>query len=292
MSNENSGALILRKENIQSEVTGFALQEYVLKQLLVERSGSADSESYYQENSADPTAQGTRTIEDIGRLSQFPSTKTSWNKKRTYIKKYGGEDEISIEDISTNNISVLARTQLRIARAITKAVDDDIFDTITENRSAVNINSVSITAGNEWDATIEANRDPIYDILQAIQKIEENNYKIRDGGGFLLVNPKQYTNLMRNTKISNNPSWQVLSDAQNGRVARLLNLTVLVSNSVTADYAAVVKAKEVGDWVTVDPLTVVTIDEPGIKVTIRAWERGAPMLINPKAVTLISNTDA
>jgi hypothetical protein len=79
---------------------------------------------------------------------------------------------------------------------------------------------------------------------------------------------------------------------KNGRVGRLLGLNIIVSNSVTADYALVIVGKEAATWKEAAPLKVETITDPGVKYTIRAWEVGVCQLTNPNAVCLISNTQA
>ena len=70
----------------------------------------------------------------------------------------------------------------------------------------------------------------------------------------------------------------------------MLGLTILVSNTVTADYALVCIAKECGTWKEAVPLTVASIKDDGVSWTIRAWEIGVAQLTNPNAVTLIDNT--
>ena len=106
----------------------------------------------------------------------------------------------------------------------------------------------------------------------------------------LLLNPKDYANLLGNANIRNAGQFYSDSVTRNGNVGQLLGLRVLVSNNVTADYAAIVIAKEACTWQTLNPLKVVTIDDPGIGITIRAWESGVAQLKNPKTVCVIANT--
>ena len=67
---------------------------------------------------------------------------------------------------------------------------------------------------------------------------------------------------------------------------------MVVSNSVTDDYAAVVVGKEACTWKSAQDLKTVSIEDPGINWTIRSWEVGVPQLTNPEAVCLIDNTQA
>src|SRR3990167_4266721 len=128
------GDLTLRKENVARAVTGFALQEYKFKQLLLPSNSSANRESYIQETAAELTAKGTENIRGIPRLASFPDVQVDWTKKDAYIEKYGDQGVISMEDKFFNDIDVIARTELRIARSITKSVDDQIWAVITQDQ--------------------------------------------------------------------------------------------------------------------------------------------------------------
>lgn len=286
------GQADLRAENVEKIVTGFALQEYRFKQICMISKSSSWQESYYQETAADLSGGLGSAVKGVPRLANFPYGEVSWTKQSSYLIKYGMEGVISWEDAMTNNVDVIARTLLRIGRAVAKAVDDEIWDVISESQSASNINSVAITAGDEWDSATIANRDPIQDILNGKKKIAESNYDPDNGSGFLLISPKDYANLLGNANIRNAGQFYTDAVTKNGRVGQILGLQIIVSNSVTADFALVIIAKEAATWKEANPLTVRTINDPGVKYTIRAWEIGVTQLVNPKAVTLISNTQA
>src|SRR3990167_1993482 len=199
---DSVGMQDLRAETISEIVTGFALQEFVMKDLLMVNGSNSWKESYYQETAADLTAGATRAVQGIPRLSKFPYGEVSWTLQSSYNEKYGMEGTISYEDILTNEIDVIARTLLRIARAVVKAVDTEIWNTLTENQSASNINSVVIAGNNEWNSATIANRDPIQNILDAQKEIAEDNYNPYKNG-FLLLNPKDFANLLGNANVRN-----------------------------------------------------------------------------------------
>ena len=281
------GMADIRGLNVSKVVTGFALREYVFKQLCIVQSVSSWQDRYYQETASDLTGGTGSAVEGVPRLANFPHGEVSWTQVNSYMKKHGMETRISWEDAKTNDIDTIARSLLRIARAVAKSVDAEIWDVLTENQSASTINSVTSTAA--WDAG--SGQDPIDDILQAKQKISEQDYN-PDRDTFLLLSPKDYRSLLTwliGTKGSSIPQFSS-EKVRNGRIGEFLGLTVLVSNNVTADYAAVVIGKEAGTWKSVQPLTTRTIEDAGIGFTIRSWEVGACQLKNPKAVTLISNT--
>lgn len=296
MGSAGVGAGFLRAENISKTVDGFALQNYTMKDLVVVQTSSSWQETYYQETAADLTASGTgNDVKGIPRLAAFPQGNVTWQKKSAYHVKHGMEVNISHEDMISNDIDVVARHLLRIARAVVKSVDEEIWLTLVEANSAgvptpVLINSHVIAAGNEWDSATIANRDPIQDILDAKVLIAEDNYNPE--GATLVLNPKDYANLLGNANIRNAGQFYTDSVTKNGNVGSLLGLKVKVSNSVTADYAAIVIPREAGTWQALEPLKTITKVDEGIGITIRSWEIGVTQLKNPEAVCLISNTAA
>jgi hypothetical protein len=283
------GMADIRGLNVSKVVTGFALREYVFKQLCIVQSVSSWQDRYYQETATDLTGGTGSAVEGVPRLANFPHGEVSWTQQNSYMKKHGMESRISWEDAKTNDVDTIARSLLRIARAVAKSVDAEIWDVITESQSPSNINSVTSTAA--WDAG--SGQDPVEDILEAKQKISENDYN-PDRDTFLLLSPKDYKSLLTwliSTKGSSIPQFSS-EKVRNGRIGEFLGLTVLVSNNVTADFAAVVIGKEAATWKAVQGLTTRTIEDAGIGFTIRSWEVGACQLKNPKAVTLISNTQS
>lgn len=281
---------ILRAENVSRIVDGFALREYKFKQLAMIQSSNSWQETYYEESNTDLTGGTGSAIEGVPRLANFPYGEVEWTQRTSHMLKHALEGKISWEDATTGNIDEVARTLLRVARGVTKSVDANIWDVLTENQTANRINSLSITAGSEWDAAAVANRDPIQNILDAIKLIEEDNYDTT--GGWLLVNPKDYANLLGNANVRNAGQFFTDGVTRNGKLGTILGLNIVKSNNVTADYAAVVAGKEALTWKQAKPLTTKTIENFGIDYKIRSWEVGAAQLKNPEAVCLIDNTAA
>jgi len=285
---DSVGMADLRAENVDRVIKGLALQEYRFKDLCLVNTSSAWVETYYKETEADLTGGTGAAIKGVPRLAQFPYGETSWTKASSYIEKYAMEGVISMEDAMQNNVDVIARSLIRIARAVTKAVDGQIYSVL----SAGATNSVTITAGYEWDSATIANRDPIQDLLNAKKEIAIDNFDPDNGNTYLLLSPKDYANLLGNSKVINNPTFKAADVVANGVVGQIVGLKIIVSNNVTADEAMVVIAKESITWKQAKPLTTETIVDPGIKYTIRAYEMGVAQLIAPNAVCKISNTQA
>lgn len=289
---DTTGQADLRAENVERVVKGFALASYKLKQLCTIQPSNSWKESYYQETATELTGGLGSAVKGVPRLSAFPYGEPSWTLKNSWNIKHGMEGVVSYEDEKTNAIDVIARTLLRVARAVAYSVDLGIYQALSENDTPSTINTLALTAGYEWDSATVANRDPIQDLLNAKKLIAEDNYDPDSGELYLVLSPKDFANILGNANVRNAGQFYTDEVTRNGRVGRLLGASVIVSNNVTADKALMCIGKECATYKEAHPLTVVTIDDPGIKKTIRAWEIGVTQLTNPQAVCLITNTQA
>lgn len=283
----NTGEGGLRLENFERAVKGFALQEFKLLQICKRVSTDAWTQTYQVETSTELTGGLGSTIQGVPRLAAFPYGQVTWTETSKRLLKHGMDGVVSWEDFQTSKIDVLARTLLRVARAVAKSVDDAIYTQL----SADVANSLAITAGQEWDSATVANRDPIQNILDAMRLVWEDQYDIQENG-FLLVNPKDYANLIGNANVRNAGQFYSSDVTKNGRVGRLLGLTVIVTTAVTADECMVVKGQEACTWYEAKGLTVSTIEDPGIKFTVRAYQVGVPVMTATSAAAKITNTAA
>jgi hypothetical protein len=198
------------------------------------------------------------------------------------------EGVISYEDANYNNIPMIERTILKISRAVSYSIDVTIEAVLGTSYG----NTVAVAAGSEWDSATVANRDPIKNILDAIQTIRADNIDALNGNGYLVVNGTDYTNLMSNSKVINNPSFKTADVVANGVVGQIAGLKIMVTEAVTADAAYVVVAKEGLVWKEAQPLTVIQKVDEGISTTIRAFELGVCQLLAPNCVCKITNTRA
>lgn len=278
-----TGFSALRAENVDRVVKGLAEPKFVMKQVCLISPSSSWQESYYRESDTELTAST-----DIARGAAFPHESPLWEKRSAYMKKYGLEVEISHEDAITNNIDVIARSLMRLSRAVVKAVDTNIWDIISESRTVSQIQSYTIDAGKEWNSATRANRNPQDDIGEAIRRLAESNYE----ADTIIVNPLDYIRLVTNDNVIDSFAPSMNQALVNGNVGRLLGLNVLVSNVVTADYAMVLQSKIAATYRVAEELRTFTKYEEGVKHIIRAWEIGVPFITDPKGVCLISNTRA
>jgi hypothetical protein len=291
---DQTGEADLRKEYIDGSIKAIAQMKYVLKTLCTIDTSDAWTESYYRETNTELTGKtsgggAASPVKGIPRFAAFPSADASWTKVSGLNDKYGLEATISYEDVKMNNLPMIARTMVKLANAVTYSVDSQIAAVLNASYG----NTYAITAGDEWDSATVANRDPIFHILKAMDMIRKDNIDPLDGSGYLCVNGTDYTNLISNSKVMNNPSFKTADVVSNGVVGQLCGLKIKVTEALemtTPDVAYVVMDKAAMTWKQVTPLTVITKEEPGISTTIRAYELGQCQMVVPNAVCKITNT--
>jgi hypothetical protein len=277
----------LRSENIDAAVKAVVKIEEKWRAMCTVDKSSAWTESYYRETNDDSTDGGTGSpIKGVPEYAPFPFVNVTETKVSSSIDKYAGESIISLEAQGNITIPMLQRKIYRMARKIIYQVDKAIEASCYANYG----NTLAITAGNEWDSATVPNRDPVKDILDAIQMLRADGIDALDGSGMLVVNGTDYTNIISNTKVLNHPTFREISAIKNGRVHMLCGLTIVVSEVVTADKAYVLVEKKGMVWKQAEGLRTVTTEEVGKWTTIRSWERGVFQLQAPNEVCLITNT--
>lgn len=280
----------IRGLDIDKAVKGFALTEYIFKTDCMVSSTTADSIRWYQETSNDLTATAPSVVANISPLSTFPTLEVSWTRNTSYVRKYAAEGFLSMEDMKSADIDVLARTLLRLTRAVVKQVDTRIFNVLTESLSPVNIQTFATTAigGDQWDAASYAG-NPIKDLLHAKYLLENKGYD--SNGAVCYLNPLDARNLIdwliagKGSSIPQFASEKV----RTGTLMNLLGITIKVSNNVTSDYAVVFIPQTACTWKTHTDTTARVIEDPGIGSKIRVWEIGEAILTDPSAVVLITD---
>lgn len=278
----------IRGLDIDTTLKGFAEEEFIFYNMVTVASMSGDQVRWYQETAGDLTATSPSKITNVAPLAQPERLQKTWTRNVSYYEKFFVEDEISEEDSTSSDIDVKARTLRALTRAIAKQIDSHIWDIMTESQSASNINSVTSTAA--WDAA--SGQDPIEDLLEALQDIEENSYST--DGAVIFLSPKDKKSLI-NWLISDNgsnvPGFSSRL-AENGTMMTILGKRVVVSNNVTADYAVVAVPDRAVTYKEHTPLRAIQINDDGRAVKLRIVARGVAILTDPKCVSLISNTQA
>lgn len=286
---DQRGQADIRNLDIQKTLKGFALSEFVFKNKVTVVSTNATEIRWYQETAADLTATTPSKVANIGRGAKFTRLSPTYTRNTSYVQKYGVEDKIDYEDQVSSDIPIVARTLLRLTRAVAKQVDSHIFNILTESQSVTNINSVTTTSvgGDQWDAA--SGQNPVKDVTRALRLIADNSYDI--GGAQLWVSPQDYESLV---VYAYNQGAQapmigekMITDAT---LTKFAGCQVVVNENVVDDYAVVCLPSKAVTYYQHTPLTSASIVDEGIGTTYRVWEEGIAVLTDPKAVTLIIDT--
>jgi hypothetical protein len=281
---EQVGTADIRTQLFDKTVKGFATAMYKFKQAVTISPTSAWKNFYYRESPTALTGQSGNAIKGIPRGAAFPQAVVSWEKVQTTIEKYGLEDFIHWEDILSDDIDVQARTLYRIAEGVVKAVDDEIWNVLTENLTVTNIQSVTCAAG--WEQSSAAIID---NLMQAKQKIGEYNYDTANLMCF--INHKDHRSMVNYLTEKGAQFPQIGNDmANNGQAGKLVGINLVVSNSVPASYALVVVPKICGTWKELVPMQTTTKEDPYKGVLVRSVEMGVTQLTDPKSCVLLKGT--
>ena len=280
----------IRGLDIDKVVKGFGQFEYIFKADLAVSTTTGDSIRWYSRTATDLTATAPTTISNVAALATPVTLEQSWTRNVSYTRKYMAEVFISIEDIRTADIDVLAGQLQAITRAVTKQVDSRIFNVVTGNLAIPNATTGinMVTTSGAWTS---GTNSPVWDILKA-KEVLWTSGGYNPASAVLWISPTDHTNLMNwliDAKGSSIP--QVSSEKiRSGVVMNLLGVDIKVSPNVTADYAVLIIPKVAATWKTAVGLTSAVVEDAGLGKKIRVWEDGEVILTDPKAVCLISNT--
>lgn len=243
-------------------------------------------------DSTDTTGITASQIANVAYGARPVSVEQTWTRNTSYVRKYFVESPmISEEDIKDSDVDLLAQNVRDLVIAVEDQVDKRIWNVMTESQSAVNINSNATAAA--WDAASYTNVNIVEDLMEAKQNIRVNSGFSAEGA-ILFLSPKDHRSMMNwliDAKGSSIPAFSSQKIVE-GEVMEILGLRVVVSNNVTADYAAVVIPNLACVWKEFQPITTAVITEAGIGRKIRVWEEGEAVLVRPKCVNLITNTQA
>ena len=284
---DEAGEVNIRGENISRIVNTLAQKKFKLRQILLIQKSTNQTESYFEETNTILTAGGNRIIQGTPRGALPAELHPSWTKKSAENIKFMGQSTIHMEDQLLAAIPVQARTFNRVAEAIASAVDSYIYTNLTAATSTSGV----VASADAWNSTTESNRDPIGDMLIGIAAMGSNNYDWR-ANGWILVNELDYSSLLRNSKVINNPSFKTADVVTNGVVAQLVGGKIIVTDSVVADEMMMVVGQRAATWMTAASMQTVAIPDPGINVKIRSWEMGHIEITDPQGLYTVTNTQA
>jgi hypothetical protein len=282
-----AGQADIRGLFIEKETQKYFEEALIFKNLVTTKSTPSRTIRWYQKTSGYLTATSPAKISPVAEGARPFVLQQSWTRNTSYVKKYMVDSPmIKMEDETDSDVAVFQDNLRDDLDAVAYDLDSDIWDVATEGQIAVNINSV--TADNEWDDY--TNATPIEDIEEAKQEIREQTKRtIRNG--VLLVNAQGAKDLivyLIQTKGSSIPNF-ASEKVSSGVLGKLLDLTIVVSENVTSDYALVGDLSQAVEYREFIPITTAIIKEEGIGRKIRCWTHGIALLVKPKYLTLLDN---
>jgi hypothetical protein len=282
----------IRKEVVDALVKQTAEASYKFKQACAVVSTDSWKNSFFREDPtvlAGPT--GNTVATGLPRGANFPQQTVKWEEVSVRIIKYGLEDNIPWEDIISGDINVQARTVIKLTEAVTKAVDDNIWDALTQTLGTgtnIRIQSYAITNQAYWNVSSGA---IIKDVMTAASYISKKNYDISDLLCF--VSPENKVDILSYLADKGAQFPQIAGDVvRTGQIGRISNVTFIESNSVPTSFALLVKPKTCATFKQLVPLQSTTVEDPYKSLKIRVVEEGTVELTDPLAICLIKNTRA
>ena len=176
---DKAGQADIRGLFIDKETLKYFEEALIFKNLVTTKPTPSRTIRYYQKTSGYLTSTSPAKISSVAEGARPFVLQQSWTRNTAYVKKYMIDSPmINMEDETDSDVAVFQDNLKDVVDAVAYHLDKDIWDVATENQSAVNINSVSIT--NEWDDQI--NTTPIKDIEDAKLAIRKQTKRaIRNG---------------------------------------------------------------------------------------------------------------
>lgn len=287
---QSVGMSELRGIDIDKLAKGFADEDIIFKRFVSNATTAAREIRWYQKRSGILSGATPVTIQNAAPGALPFILEEEWKRQTSHVRKFFvGSPIISMEDIKDSDPDVIAGNVRNLTRSIAYQVDTRIWDVLSENRVAVNINQVHCSGGVWIDS---GGCNPIYDLLDAKHRIRAQGYNPE--GASLLLNSTSHTNLISwliSNKGSSIPQF-ASQKIESGVVINILGLNVSVSENVTDKYGLVGNLARACTWKSFVPITARNIEEVGVGTCIRVWEEGEAILTDPKAVCLLSGCGA
>lgn len=243
---------------------------------------------WYQKTSGYLTTTAPAKISNIPYGARPFILRQTWTRNTSYAKKYLLDSEmIDMEDETDSDVQIFMNTVEDLTGAVANDLDGDIWDVVSESQTPTNINDVTSTAA--WDAT--SGQNPYEDVAEAEQLIREQTK--RNPTLKLYLSAKGHKDLkvwLVTIKGSSIPGFSSQL-VDNKQLLVFDGKQVIVSENVTADYAMVANLERGAIYKEFMPLKTWIITEEGIGRKVRIGTNGITLLVRPKYIALISNTE-
>ena len=284
---DEAGQTLIRGLDIDKASKDMFEEALIFKGRLKQESTSSREIRWYQKTSGYLTATAPGKISNIAYGARPFVLRQSWTRNTSYTKKYLLDSElIDMEDETDSDVQVFMNNAEDLTAAVANALDGDIWDVVSESQSPSNINDVTSTAA--WDAA--SGQNPYEDVAEAEQLIREQTK--RNPVLTIYLSAKDHKNLkvwLVTTKGSSIPGFSSQL-VENKQLLVFDGKQVIVSQNVTADFAMVANLERGATYKEFMGLRTWIITEEGIGRKIRIGTNGIALLVRPKYIALISNT--
>ncbi len=290
-----AGQQDIRGINVDKAIKGFAEEENIFDQFVTMKSTGTRENRWFQKtagflDTTDTSGITASQIDFVAPGALPDEASNSFTKNTSYAKKFMLRSRlITLEDIKDNDVDLFQQELRDITRAVLRRAHVRGWNILTESQSVSLINSTTTTSvgGDQWDAASGLN--PVKDVYDALRQIAANNYDISNA--VLMVSPKDYMSLAVYV-FGVGAQAPTHGDAvvSGNRLLEFAGCRVRVSNIVTTDYAVVFIPEKAVTKYTFVEITGTTVEYEGIGREIRVWHECEYVLTDPKAVTLIIDT--
>ena len=294
---DTSGQAEIRGLDINKLAIAYEEEASIFKKYCAVSPTSAREIRWYRKasgilSSPDTTAITASQMSNVAFGARPVVVEQSWTRLTSYVRKYFVESPwISQEDINDSDVDILAQNLRDLVLGIVYDMDKRIYNVATENYNPSAINTYAADA--DWDTASYTNVNIVEDIMEGLQNIRVNSgFDPLKYGVKLFLTSKDHRSMMNwliDAKGSSIPSF-ASAKLQTGVVMEILGCGVEITENVTADKALMLLPNLAVAWKSFTPITTAIITEEGIGKKIRVWEEGEALLLRPKCVNLITNT--
>lgn len=287
-SAQSTGEANIRGLDVKKIALGFADELSIFKKHVINQTTSARLIRWYQRSTGllSHTSPATSAISELSLPFVLRRTVT---RNESQVRVYAVDsDWISNEDERDNDISIFAMLIKDLVNHIERQVDSRIYNVISEDQSAVNINSRTATAA--WGASSGVNI--LRDITGMKQQIRENGYF--PDNGVLALNSLQHRLMLEEFVNTRGASFTGFSSDRivDGVIDKVANMRIIVSQNVVSGSACMWIPDTSATWFSFMDLDTAIIEEPLIGKKIRVKMEGEAILHDPKSVTLLTGIGA
>ena len=278
----------IRGIDIKKLVEGFANVDIILKKYVRVVSTSAREMRWYSKTAGyltSPTTVGlTGDLIETAAKAMPVVIENSYTRSTSYVKKYfASSPMITLEDIKDSDPEVWGDIIKDAAIAVNKKIDSRIL-TILDASGC----QTAAATGSGWN--VDADADPIYDFLNAIENIEALGYDSSDLIAYM--NPAEKKWLLRwliTVKGSSIPSFSS-GKVAGGELMSFMGVKIVSDPNRPTDTVTIFSPSKAVIWKEFMGMSSAIVNDEGIGKTVRVWAEGEGIRPNPNAVFKLTDT--